>query len=116
MKKLIPLFFLLVFYLIISSRTSPKVNIPDQVDTILHRSCNPCHYDGGSHKALLKLNLSKWEDYSPNQREDKAEKICSELQDEDMPPQSARDKHPERIPTNDQVDAICKWTGSLLEN
>jgi hypothetical protein len=87
--------------------------IPDNLNEIFMRSCKPCHWEGGKFKALYHVNFSKWDNYSFSKQVKKAEKICSELQGEDMPPQSFRKSKPNLIPTDEQVDAVCKWASTL---
>jgi hypothetical protein len=92
---------------------SDKIPIPENLYQIFQRSCKPCHWPGGKFKAMYHVNFSKWDSYSLNQQLRKAEKICRELQGEDMPPNSMRKAKPELIPTDEQVDAICRWSSDI---
>lgn len=90
-----------------------KVKIPENLNEVFMRSCKPCHWEGGKFKALLHVNFSKWDNYSSSRQGNKAEKICSELKGEDMPPESFRKAKPNLIPTDEQINAVCKWASTL---
>lgn len=93
-----------------------KATIPDNLNEIFTRSCKPCHWEGGKFKALYHVNFSKWDNYSSSKQIKKAEKICSEVRGEDMPPESFRKSKPNLIPTDEQVDALCKWASTLKDH
>jgi mono/diheme cytochrome c family protein len=87
--------------------------IPDDVYRIFQTSCISCHGDKGGRLPTSKLKFSRWSGYGANKQEEKAKNICSEMSKGKMPPKSARQEHPELIPTKDQIDMICKWAESL---
>lgn len=87
--------------------------IPDNINKIFQASCMKCHNNDGGIMARTKLNFSKWAEYDPSTKAEKASKICSELTEEAMPPKSARKSNPELIPTKEQIELICKWAESL---
>jgi len=87
--------------------------IPENLNSVFQTSCKPCHWQGGKFKSTFHVNFSKWDNYGDHRQMEKAKKICSELMSEDMPPETFRKMRPERVPTKEQVDAICKWSESL---
>ncbi len=87
--------------------------LPENLKMVFQHSCTPCHWAGGGFKSTFHVNFSKWPGYRPEKQAAKAKKICSILQNDDMPPASAREKKPDIVPTKEQVDAICKWSATL---
>jgi cytochrome c5 len=88
-------------------------SIPDDVKTIFENSCMACHATGGRNLAMLKVNFSEWDEYTPAKQAKKAAAICKVLTKDAMPPKSYRESHPEVIPTAEQKDLICKWSKSM---
>jgi hypothetical protein len=95
--------------------TTSKVSqtLPESVNTIVSASCSPCHTSKGGLLSRGKLNFTEWTQYSPQKQKEKAEKMFSVLKKGAMPPKSARETRPEIVPTNEQIDTIKKWAGSL---
>lgn len=87
--------------------------IPGNINMILKNSCFSCHGSHGKLLALAKLNLSEWDKYDDAKKVQKAARMCSELDEEAMPPKSFRKSKPELIPTPEQIELICKWADSL---
>ncbi len=87
--------------------------LPDEINKIVTNSCTPCHTSTGSLKSRIKLNFDKWTDYSAGTKKEKAAKMYEQLKKGDMPPKSAREKHPELIPTAEQISIIKKWSESF---
>jgi hypothetical protein len=85
-------------------------SFPDSVNKIITASCTPCHTNDGGEMAKSKLNFSDWNKYSDTKQKQKATKMYSELNKGGMPPKSARQKHPELIPTADQIAVIKRWS------
>jgi hypothetical protein len=75
-----------------------------------------CHAEGGSHMAMSMLNFSEWGKYDVDKQAKKAGAICYMLSKEKMPPKSFRKSNPDLIPTQAQIDAICKWSEKLNQN
>jgi hypothetical protein len=93
-----------------------SIPIPDNINKILEASCMPCHGSNGGMMPLAKLDLSKWAEYSPAKKAEKASRICYVLTEQIMPPKSRRKSNPELIPTKEQSGLICKWAASLNTN
>ena len=87
--------------------------VPMEVMKILEKTCVNCHSEPGKTLALSHVNLSKWDQYSPDKQADKAKSMCKEVTKEKMPPKKFRDEHPESIPTSDEIKTICDWAQSL---
>jgi len=87
--------------------------IPEDVNKILTFSCTPCHSKDGGLMSKAKLNLTEWTNYSASKQKEKASKIYSEMKKGSMPPKMAREKKPETIPTQLQVEIIKKWSESF---
>jgi hypothetical protein len=89
--------------------------LPDDVNKIVSFSCVPCHTSTGGLMSRTKLNFSDWGQYTAAKQKARAEKMASVLKKGSMPPKEAREKRPEIIPTQDQIDIITKWAESLPE-
>jgi hypothetical protein len=87
--------------------------IPDSVLAIAKLSCLTCHVDGGKMMAMGKVNLSKWDTYSPDKQISKALDMCKEVTKGAMPPKGFKKSHPEGVPTAKQIKTICNWANSL---
>lgn len=87
--------------------------IPDNINKILKVSCLNCHGSDGRLLALVKLNLSKWDEFTAAEKANKAAGICYEMTEGKMPPKSTRKSNPELIPSAEQIELICKWAESL---
>ena len=80
---------------------------------IAERSCVKCHTEGGNGMALMHLNLSNWDKFSPEKQADKAKDMCKMVSKEKMPPKSFREKNPDAAPTKDEEKIICDWATSI---
>ena len=87
--------------------------IPDDVKAIFDKSCAGCHGDGGNHMAMSKVNFTKWDSYDANKQASKGAAICKIITKGKMPPASVRKSKPELVPTQQQIDLICKWSQTL---
>lgn len=85
-------------------------SFPDDVNKIISFSCTPCHTNKGGTMSKSKLNFDAWEKYSPEKQKERAAKMFTELDKGKMPPKSARQRHPELIPTSGQVLVIKDWS------
>jgi len=83
--------------------------ISDNVMKIAKKSCVNCHTEPGNHMALAHLNLSNWDKYSPEKQADKAKAMCNMVSKGKMPPKHFTDKHPDGVPSKDEIKTICDW-------
>ena len=97
---------------IANGQDKPKVDssIPDSVKVIVSASCTPCHTDEGGLMARSKLNFSVWGTYSPEKQKEKAVRMYEQLDSAKMPPEKAREKNPQLIPTAQQIAVIRRWS------
>ena len=105
--------FLLSFQASAQDALKSPATLPDEVSKIVTTSCTPCHTSQGGLMSKTKLNLTEWVNYSPEKQKEKSAKMYSELNKGAMPPKGAREKHPELIPTKEQVEVIKKWSESF---
>ena len=124
MKKSLVLSFLIPYFLFFSlllicnpanSQDAAKASatLPDSINKIVTNSCIPCHSSQGGLMSKSKLNITEWTNYSPEKQKEKAAKMYSEINKGAMPPKAAREKRPESIPTNDQLEIIKRWSESF---
>ncbi len=106
------------------------VQVPENVQVILKRSCNDCHTNttvypwyakiqpsawflkGHIDEGRRKLNFSIWKTFdAPKQRRKLAE-ICEQLQSKEMPLPSYLWIHWGAKLSDEEVKTICDWTES----
>ncbi len=90
-----------------------KHAIPENVLNIAKKSCVTCHTEGGNGMALMHVNLSEWDKLTPAKQAEKAKSMCNMVTKDKMPPKSFREKHPEGVPTPEEVKIICDWAQSI---
>lgn len=91
-----------------------SAGLPDDVTAIVTNSCSPCHFEGGSGMATANVNFSDWDTYPAKKQAKKSGAICQAILDKSMPPSSVVKTNPEKAPTKDQAEIICKWAESLV--
>lgn len=140
MIKRILLGLLVVFVLIQlyrPSRENPPVDqaktieqsmaIPQNVETVLARSCNDCHssktvwpwYSGIAPVSWLladhikdgrkELNFSEWGDFSARRKRRKFEEICEQVNKGEMPVSSYLWLHPDAKLSPAERTLLCDW-------
>ena len=87
--------------------------IPADVMKIADKSCVHCHVEPGDFMAVSHLNLSNWDKYSPEKQAEKASKMCKMVTKDKMPPKGFRSKHPEGVPSSEELKTICNWAASI---
>jgi uncharacterized membrane protein len=87
--------------------------ISSSVMKIAERSCVKCHTEGGNGMAMMHLNLSNWDKFSPEKQADKAKDMCKMVSKGKMPPKDFREKNPGAAPTKDEAKIICDWASSI---
>jgi hypothetical protein len=133
--------FLVVIQLVQPGKTNPPViaskalaahvEVPQEVQSILMRSCGNCHsnqtvWPWYSHIAPLSwvivddvnegrrhMNFEDWEARAPKQPSDPPLDICKEVREKGMPPVSYRLMHKDARLTPREIDALCSWSKSL---
>ncbi len=119
------------------SRSNPAVNasatieakekLPSAVQAVFQGSCANCHsnqteWPWYSRVAPVSwmvahdvrtgrrhMNFSEWGSYSSEKREQQLEEICEQLTNGDMPDPKYLWLHRAAKPTQQQVDAVCRW-------
>ncbi len=102
-------------------------NPPENVKTILKESCLDCHSDHTRYpwyNAITPVNywlndhinhgkgdfnVSKWNDYSPKQKDHKLEELVEEVEEKHMPLPSYTWTHGEADLTPEQIEAVVSW-------
>jgi hypothetical protein len=106
--------------------TGASVEAP--VMSIISRSCQNCHSERTEwplysyiapmswmiekdvHDARSHMNLSRWRDYDPDQRQQILSEIGSLVRNHGMPPQRYLLLHPEARLSGAEVDLLYQWT------
>ena len=87
--------------------------IPPAVMKIAERSCLKCHAEGGNEMAMMHLNLSNWDKFSPEKQAGKAKDMCKMISKDKMPPKGFREKNPGAAPNQEEIKIICDWAQSI---
>ena len=105
-------------------------NVPQNLQTIFDRSCADCHSNHTAwpwyshiapvswmvandvHEARHHMNFSEWAKYDAKKRDHEIEEICNEILEGDMPDTKYTLIHRRARLSQDEREAICKWTGS----
>ena len=118
--------------------TNPPVNqaetlqadtqVPENVQTLLKRSCNDCHSNESVHpwyariqpsawfladhiaEGRRKLNFSVWNTYETRRKNRKLEEICEQVQTKAMPLPSYLWIHRSAKMSDDDIKTLCDWT------
>lgn len=87
--------------------------LPDSILKFVQRACMDCHADDGSAMARGKINFSKWDTYSAEKQSSKGQSICKDITKSAMPPKKWQTNNPTAVPTQAEVDMVCRWAKSL---
>jgi hypothetical protein len=105
-------------------------SVESPVMGIVSRSCQNCHSEKTEwplysyiapmswmiekdvHDARSHMNLSRWSDYDPGQRQQILSEIASLVRNHIMPPQRYLMLHPEARLSSADVDRLYQWTRS----
>lgn len=91
----------------------PGTELPDNISKLVQRACMDCHADDGNALARGKLNFSKWSTYDAAKQAKKMNAMCKKLTKGAMPPKKWRANNAADIPTQAEVDMVCKWAQGL---
>jgi len=89
--------------------TTNQIDVPDNVKSVLDRSCLPCHGANGSGKAKMKWNYEKMPEYSKTKLISKLVKINDEVDEGKMPPPKKIKKHPELKLSAEDKELLMVW-------
>jgi hypothetical protein len=122
-KSLLTMCILLAYALILNLQAAggsknpgtnnPGTALPDSIHKIVQKACMDCHADDGNFMAKGKVNFSAWDQYDADKQASKANAMCKELSKSAMPPKKWRANNAKDVPTQAEVDMICKWAKSL---
>jgi hypothetical protein len=114
------------------NHVTKKLNVPDNVQQILKRSCFDCHsnhtvwpwYSNIAPASWLvakdvqngraKMNFSEWGKIPVSKQEARLEAICEEIREGEMPLKEYLYLHPDAKLTPDEKDLICRWVETEL--
>jgi hypothetical protein len=105
-------------------------SVEPAVSAIVSKSCQNCHSEKTEwplysyvapmswmiekdvHDARSHMNLSRWNDYDPDQRQQLLSQIASLVRNHVMPPQRYLLLHPDARLSASEVDVLYRWTRS----
>ncbi|MEJ2595748.1 MAG: heme-binding domain-containing protein [bacterium] len=90
--------------------------IPENVKTVIDRSCMPCHGPDGKFKAKLKWNYEKMNEYDKTKMISKLAKITEVIEDEEMPPPKQVKKNPELKLSDGDKKILTGWAENTAES
>jgi mono/diheme cytochrome c family protein len=99
----------------VMQEVSDQVEIPQNVQVILDRSCLPCHGVDGSGKAKMKWNYEKMNEYNSSKLVSKLVKITENVSEGDMPPPKNIKKNPDRKLSEEDKSVLINWADGLAE-
>jgi hypothetical protein len=110
-----------------------KMQVPDNVQQILKRSCFDCHSNHtvwpwysniapmswlvaqDVRKGRAKMNFSEWGKISPSKQEERLESICDEIKEDEMPLKNYLLIHGDAKLSQQEKDVLCKWAETELK-
>lgn len=91
-------------------RSTPGLDMPDDVQEILKTSCYDCHTSASSNKkGKAALNFDKWDEYKDSKKVGKLDAICEVVSKDKMPPEKYLKNSPEKALSDDQKVLLCSW-------
>ena len=118
--SLLPLFVIILF--VAAQSSSPVVSPPpedielgwpDDVMSLLERSCFDCHTKGASNiKSKGALNFNKWADYKLSKKVGKLNDISEKVKEKKMPPEKYLGKYPDKVLTDVEIGVITNWANA----
>ncbi len=92
-----------------------QIDVPENVQAILDRSCLPCHGADGSGKAKMKWNYEKMPGYSKTKLISKLVKVSEKVEADKMPPPKNVKKNPDRKLSDDDKKVLMEWADGVAE-
>jgi len=107
-----------------------SMQVPEQVDAILNRSCVDCHTNKtvypwyskiapvswwlGNHisEGRRELNMSAWNTYSPKKKANKLNEICEQVESGEMPLPSYLWIHRYAVLKEGETKTLCDWANA----
>ena len=112
---------------ITSEDVTNVLNVPDNVQNILKRSCYDCHSNhtkwpwysavapvswfviSDVSRGHAKMNFSEWGKYSKTKQSIKLSNICDEITEGEMPLKQYLYLHKDAVLSQQDKDALCNW-------
>lgn len=112
---------------ITSDEVTNVLNVPDNVQKILKRSCYDCHSNhtkwpwysavapvswfviSDVSRGHAKMNFSEWGKYSKTKQSIKLDNICDEISQGDMPLKEYLYLHKDAVLSKEEKDILCGW-------
>ncbi len=116
-KVLFTLMFLLsVFAFLNLSTALAAIEIPDNVQQIINKSCYDCHNSSSSNKKAIKeFNFDKLNFLKKQQAIVEWDKVTASIIDGEMPPKKFNKKHPDKRLTMTDKQVLTNWIKTLSE-
>ena len=107
-----------------------SMQVPEQVDAILNRSCVDCHTNKtaypwyskiapvswwlGNHisEGRRELNMSVWNTYTPKKKANKLNEICEQVESGEMPLPSYLWVHRYAVLKEGEAKTLCDWANA----
>jgi len=107
--------------------------VPDNVQSILKRSCYNCHSEqtewpwysniapfswlviSDVTSARAKMNLSGWGKYTKDKQAIKLSRICDRITDKEMPPPRYTMIHSDAVLSQQDKDILCNWANAVSD-
>ena len=97
---------------LVSTNPTAKLEIPENIQSILDKSCMGCHNDEASNqKAKMKLNFAKFNNgkYSLGKQIAKLNGIAKSVEKGKMPTKKFVAKYPDRALSDAEAKALIEW-------
>lgn len=93
--------------------TKSELEIPENINTILQKSCYGCHNTNSrGEKSKAKLNLDELTSLPKPKLVSKLNKMAKVLNEGKMPPEKFLAKFPEKEPTKEEKQALIDWASA----
>ena len=118
---------------ITSDDVTNVLNVPDNVQKIIKRSCYDCHSNhtkwpwysavapvswfviSDVSRGRSKMNFSEWGKYSITKQGIKLDNICDEISEGDMPLKQYLYLHKDAVLSKEEKDILCGWAKEQLK-
>ena len=97
---------------VIANSAASKLEIPDNIQSILDKSCLGCHSEGSKNqKAKMKLTFEKFDNgkYSTGKQIAKLNGIAKTIEKGKMPTKKFVEKYPDRALSDADAKALIEW-------
>lgn len=96
-------------------QAASDMDVPENVQAVLDRSCLPCHGPDGSRKARVKWKYENMPEYSKSKLVSKYIKISEKVDEGKMPPAKSVKKHPAWSLSAEDKVLLKTWAENAAE-